>query len=53
MRFTTIHCVIVVLYLAGATLFGIIGGTKQTGTGDYFLGSKKKSWRFFRKESSH
>ena len=44
MHFSTIDYVIVVGYLIGVALFGIISSGKQTSANDYFLGSNKMSW---------
>lgn len=44
MHFSTIDYAIVVIYLLGVALFGIISSGKQTSAKDYFLGSKKIPW---------
>ncbi len=44
MRLSFIDTVIVVVYLAGVTLAGIIIGKTQRTSQDYFLGGRKLSW---------
>ena len=44
MVFSTIDIIIVVVYLVGVALFGIMSSGKQTSAKDYFLGSKKIPW---------
>lgn len=44
MGFTTIDYVIVIAYLIGMAVFGVVSGGKQTSTRDYFLGSKDLPW---------
>jgi len=44
MGFTIIDYIIVLAYLVGVAVFGVISGGKQTGTKDYFLGSRKIPW---------
>ncbi len=44
MNFTFIDTIIVIVYLAGITLFGIKLAGKQTSTKDYFLGGRKIPW---------
>ncbi len=44
MNFSTVDYVIVVVYLIGVALFGILSSGKQTSAKDYFLGSKKIPW---------
>lgn len=44
MGFTTLDYLIVLAYLVGVAVFGIISGGKQTGTKDYFLGSRTIPW---------
>ncbi len=44
MGFTTLDYIIVVLYLIGMAVFGIVSGGKQTSLRDYFLGSKQIPW---------
>jgi Na+/proline symporter len=42
--FTTVDYAIVVLYLVGVTIAGIIIGGKQRSSRDYFLGGKAMAW---------
>ena len=42
--FTTLDYVIVVLYLVGIALFGILRGGKQRSTQDYLLGRDRIPW---------
>ncbi len=44
MNFGLIDWVIVVLYLLGVLIFGIISGGKQRSTLDYFLGARQVPW---------
>ncbi|MEE9288593.1 MAG: sodium:solute symporter [Bacteroidota bacterium] len=44
MGFSTLDAVIVVVYLTGMAIFGVVSGGKQTSTRDYFLGSKTVPW---------
>jgi solute:Na+ symporter, SSS family len=44
MRIATIDLVIIVLYLAGVTLFGLRYGRKQHSIRDYFLGGRSAPW---------
>jgi SSS family transporter len=44
MGFTTIDYFIVLLYLVGVAVFGIISAGKQSSTKDYFLGNKSVPW---------
>jgi SSS family transporter len=44
LRFTGIDYAIVVVYLIGVALFGILFSGKQKNAQDYFLGSKKIPW---------
>lgn len=44
MGFETIDYIIVVTYLAGIALFGILAGGKQNSARDYFLGNKNIPW---------
>lgn len=44
MGFTTLDYAIVVLYLIGMAVFGVLSGGKQQSTRDYFLGSKTIPW---------
>jgi SSS family transporter len=44
MGFTTLDYVIVVAYLIGMAVLGVVSGGKQTSTRDYFLGSKEIPW---------
>jgi solute:Na+ symporter, SSS family len=44
MGFTTIDYVIVLLYLFGVAIFGILSAGKQSSTKDYFLGNKSVPW---------
>ena len=44
MGFTTIDYVIVLAYLVGVAVFGVVTGGKQTGMKDYFLGNRKIPW---------
>lgn len=44
MNFSVIDIIIVVVYLIGVALIGIISSGKQTSAKDYFLGSKKIPW---------
>lgn len=44
MNFSTIDYIIVIFYLIGVAVFGILSSGKQTSTKDYFLGSKKIPW---------
>ncbi|MGD8305208.1 MAG: hypothetical protein PVF17_01015, partial [Ignavibacteria bacterium] len=39
-----IDYLIIVVFLAGISIFGSISGGKQKSINDYFLGSKKISW---------
>ena len=40
----TIDYIVIFIYLAGVTVFGIISGGKQATVHDYFLGGRKMSW---------
>ncbi len=44
MGFSFLDYTIVILYLLGVTIVGIIIGKKQLSSRDYFLGGKKMSW---------
>ncbi len=44
MGFTTIDLLVVILYLVGMTVFGIIVSGRQRSTADYFLGSHRIPW---------
>jgi len=44
MGFTTLDYVIVVAYLIGMAVLGVVSGGKQTSARDYFLGSKEIPW---------
>ncbi len=44
MNFSTVDLAIVVVYLIGVTVFGIIKAGKQKNTKDYFLGGKEMAW---------
>ena len=44
MNFGTIDYIIVLLYLVGVAVFGVLSAGKQTSTKDYFLGSKNIPW---------
>jgi SSS family transporter len=44
MDFSTIDTVIVILYLAGITVFGLVFSGKQRSTTDYFLGGHRLPW---------
>ena len=44
MGFTTIDYVIVLVYLIGVTVFGIMTGGKQNNVKDYFVGGRKIPW---------
>jgi len=44
MRFGLADWIIVVLYLIGVAIFGIISGGKQRSTSDYFLGARQVPW---------
>lgn len=44
MHFSTIDYLIVVFYLVGVVVFGIISSGKQKNTKDYFLGGKEMKW---------
>ena len=44
MGFTTLDYAIVVVYLVGMAIFGVLSGGKQHSTRDYFLGSKTIPW---------
>lgn len=44
MNFTYLDTIIVIVYLAGITIFGIKLAGKQTTTKDYFLGGRKIPW---------
>ncbi len=44
MGFSTLDAFIVVIYLTGMAVFGIVSGGRQTSTRDYFLGSKMVPW---------
>ena len=44
MGFTTVDYVIVVAYLIGMAVLGVVSGGKQTSARDYFLGSKEIPW---------
>ncbi len=44
MNFTLLDWAIVVLYLLGVLIFGIISGGKQRNTLDYFLGAREIPW---------
>jgi len=44
MGFTAIDYVIVLIYLIGVAIFGVLSGGKQTSTRDYFLGSQRIPW---------
>jgi len=44
MNFSLIDWLIIVLYLFGVLIFGIISGGKQRSTVDYFLGARQVPW---------
>lgn len=44
MGFSTIDALIVIAYLIGMAIFGVISGGHQTSTRDYFVGSKAVPW---------
>ncbi len=44
MGFTTVDYVIVIAYLIGVAVLGVVSGGKQTSTRDYFLGRKDIPW---------
>ncbi len=44
MGFTTLDYAIVLVYLIGVAIFGVVSGGKQTSTRDYFLGSQRIPW---------
>jgi SSS family transporter len=44
MGFTTVDYLIVIVYLVGMAVFGVVSGGKQTSTRDYFLGNKEIPW---------
>ncbi len=44
MGFTTIDYIIVIVYLVGVAVFGVLTGGKQTSTKDYFVGGRKIPW---------
>ena len=44
MGFTVIDYIIVLIYLVGVAVFGVLSAGKQTSTKDYFLGSSKIPW---------
>ncbi|MDH3251440.1 MAG: sodium:solute symporter, partial [Ignavibacteria bacterium] len=44
MGFTTLDYVIVVAYLTGVAIFGILQGGKQRSARDYFLGKDTIPW---------
>jgi SSS family solute:Na+ symporter len=44
MGFAAIDYAIVIAYLVGMAVFGVISGGKQTSTRDYFLGSRNLPW---------
>lgn len=44
MQFSPLDWFVVLIYLAGVTLFGIVKGGKQTSAKDYFLSEEKISW---------
>jgi SSS family transporter len=44
MSFSSIDFIIIILYLVGVAVFGILSGGRQKSTHDYFLGSRKIPW---------
>jgi SSS family solute:Na+ symporter len=44
MGFTILDYVIVLVYLVGVAVFGVISGGKQSSTKDYFVGDRKVPW---------
>ena len=44
MHFSLLDWLVVLIYIAGVTLFGIFKGGKQTSAQDYFLSEEKISW---------
>lgn len=44
MGFSLLDVLIVVIYLVGVAVFGIVSGGKQSSTTDYFLGNKNIPW---------
>jgi solute:Na+ symporter, SSS family len=44
MNFSTVDYVIVIVYLVGSVVFGVISAGKQKSTSDYFLGGKELKW---------
>jgi len=44
MNFSTVDYFIVIAYLVGSVVFGVISAGKQKSTSDYFLGGKELKW---------
>ncbi|MCX6165108.1 MAG: sodium:solute symporter, partial [Ignavibacteriae bacterium] len=44
MNFSTVDYIIVIVYLVGSVVFGVISAGKQKSTSDYFLGGKELKW---------
>ncbi len=44
MGFKLIDYIIVIVYLVGVAVFGVLSGGKQTSTKDYFVGGRKIPW---------
>jgi solute:Na+ symporter, SSS family len=44
MNFSTVDYFIVIIYLIGSVVFGVIAAGKQKSTKDYFLGGKELKW---------
>jgi solute:Na+ symporter, SSS family len=44
MNFSTVDYIIVIVYLVGSVVFGVISAGKQKSTKDYFLGGKELKW---------
>jgi solute:Na+ symporter, SSS family len=44
MNFSTVDYFIVIIYLIGSVVFGVISAGKQKSTKDYFLGGKELKW---------
>lgn len=44
MNFSTIDYFIVIVYLVGSVVFGVLAAGKQKSTSDYFLGGKELKW---------
>ncbi len=44
MNFSTVDYFIVIVYLVGSVVFGVLAAGKQKSTNDYFLGGKELKW---------